>query len=337
MNKKIIFRADGNSKTGLGHLYRLFALVEMYRGNYDFIFVTKEDSVLEIIPSDYPIKIIPLNIPLEKEAKWLSEQFRVEDYLVIADGYSFISSYQKAMKDQGFILIYVDDLTTEYMYADIVVNHSLYVKESDFKAQSYTKFALGADYAMLRPHFLNEVKNECKPNKIDTAFVCFGGADPYDLSLKATQALLQFSEFVEINIVLGGAYKHKDIFVLAKQNKNIKLHSNLNEKNLCDLMKRCNLAIAPCSTISYELCCVGINLIAGYFVENQLNIYKGFKHYNILFDGADFEHKNSLDFKELIQEVVKSVDSRKLKKINNQYKLFNKNQKEAFLVLIANI
>jgi len=337
MNKKIIFRADGNSKTGLGHLYRLFALVAMYRANYNFIFVTKEDSVLMVIPRDYPIKIIPLNISLEQEAKWLSEQFRAEDHIVIADGYSFISSYQKALKDQGFFLMYIDDLTKEYMHADIVVNHSLNVIESDFKSQSYTKFALGANYAMLRPSFLNEAKIESRLDEINTAFVCFGGADPYDLSLKATQALLGFSEFVEINIILGGAYKHEDIFVLAKQNKNIKLHSNLDEKSLCDLMKKCNLAIAPCSTISYELCCVGINLIAGYFVENQLNIYKGFKNHNILFDGTNFEYNDSSDFKELIQEVVKSADSRKLEKINNQYKLFNKNQKDAFLVLIANI
>ena len=36
MTKKIIFRADGNATTGLGHLYRLFALVEMYKNDYDF-------------------------------------------------------------------------------------------------------------------------------------------------------------------------------------------------------------------------------------------------------------------------------------------------------------
>ncbi len=35
MNKcKIIFRADGSAKTGLGHLYRLFAIVEMVKYSY---------------------------------------------------------------------------------------------------------------------------------------------------------------------------------------------------------------------------------------------------------------------------------------------------------------
>lgn len=32
---KIIFRADGNSNIGLGHLFRLFALVEIYKDVYE--------------------------------------------------------------------------------------------------------------------------------------------------------------------------------------------------------------------------------------------------------------------------------------------------------------
>ena len=38
--EKILFREDGNSTIGLGHLYRLFSLVEIYRKRkkYEFIF-----------------------------------------------------------------------------------------------------------------------------------------------------------------------------------------------------------------------------------------------------------------------------------------------------------
>ena len=47
--KKIICRADGNANTGLGHLYRLFALYEIYKDYYEVIFVTKSSSTLKVI------------------------------------------------------------------------------------------------------------------------------------------------------------------------------------------------------------------------------------------------------------------------------------------------
>ena len=65
MKNRIICRADGNANTGLGHLYRMFALYEMYKGAYEMVFVTKADSSAQVIPSTYNVKIIPNEINLE--------------------------------------------------------------------------------------------------------------------------------------------------------------------------------------------------------------------------------------------------------------------------------
>tara|TARA_R110001632_G_scaffold63953_1_gene152385 strand:+ start:2148 stop:3170 length:1023 start_codon:yes stop_codon:yes gene_type:complete len=332
--KKIIFRADGNSNTGLGHLYRLFALVEIYKSDFNIVFVTREDTVLEVIPSAYPIEIIPKRISLVNESKWLKTFFNPKNCTVIADGYQFVSSYQKSIKEEGFSLIYIDDLTTEYMYADLVINHSPFVKKTDFKSEVYTNFLLGTDYAMLRPLFLKAVKEKNSINKINTVFVCFGGADFFDLSLKTAKALLSFDEIIEINVIIGGAYKHKTIFELAKENQKVKLYSNLDEITLFNLIKKCNFGVVPCSTISYEVCCVGLPFIGGYYVENQKNIYKGFLNNNIFFDGDNYENKSVQDFQELIQEALNTPLDLHNQKLNNQYELFNKNQKKTFLSLL---
>ena len=198
MKKKILFRADGNSQTGLGHLYRLFALVEMYKDSFDFIFVTKATSTLEVIPKNYSLELIPDEISIDDEPKWLSNVFSPSEYIIIADGYQFVSSYQKSLKSLDYFLMYIDDLTTEYMYADIVVNHSPSVVSSDFKSENYTQFALGMNYAILRPLFLDAASKTRKIDKIDTAFICFGGSDQLNLSLLATQALLENITFKKI-------------------------------------------------------------------------------------------------------------------------------------------
>ena len=124
MTKKIIFRADGNATTGLGHLYRLFALVEMYKKDYDFVFITKKTSILNIIPSAYKTKLIPESISIEQEPGWLVSLFNYNEYIIIADGYQFISTYQRQIKEKGFKLIYIDALAKEQMFADVVINHS---------------------------------------------------------------------------------------------------------------------------------------------------------------------------------------------------------------------
>src|SRR5690606_24941131 len=109
--------------------------------------------------------------------------------------------YQKRVKDGGFKLVYIDDLTTEYMYADVVLNHSPHVKESNFKAEPYTRFALGTKYAILRPIFLEAAKRERKIEIIDTAFVCFGGSDFNCLTYNAIMGLLEVKNIVKIYVV----------------------------------------------------------------------------------------------------------------------------------------
>ena len=281
--------------------------METVKTHYKFIYITKDDSTTSVIPKDYPIHLIPSEISLDEEPNWLAKNYSPESHLIIADGYHFISSYQKTIKSLGYKLIYIDDLTTEYMYADMVINHSPYVKMEDFDTEYYTKLLLGTNYALLRPSFLNEAKKERIITSVKNVFICFGGADPFDLTLKATKAICELNKFQEINIVLGGAYKHQEIFELEESGlTKINIHKNLSELDLIKLMKDCQLAIAPASTILYELCCVKSPILSGFYVDNQKLIYKGFKDFNAVFEGGNFENYTIIDFKNKINEILAS-------------------------------
>ena len=277
MTKKVIFRADGNSTSGLGHLYRLFSLVEIIKDTLDFVFLTHITSTISIIPKSYKKSIIPETIKIEDEPQWLYSNFPPEEYIIIADGYQFVASYQRELKKLGYSLVYIDDLSKEHMFADLVINHSPYIKEKHYKKEAYTKLALGTRYALLRPLFLNQAKQDRSIKTIDSVFVCFGGADPYNLSLKAVQALLQISTIKKTHVVLGGAYKHQEIFDLKEKNSDkINLYRDLSEEDLIIVMRQCNFAIAPASTILFELSCIKMPILSGYYVDNQKMIYKGF-------------------------------------------------------------
>lgn len=336
MRKKILFRADGDQVIGLGHLYRLFAMVEMLKGEYDFGFVTKKSSTVSVFPEKYGISLIPDDISLEQEPDWLSKKFSPANHIIIADGYQFVSGYQKHIKKLGYKLVYIDDLAKEHMFADVVVNHSPYIQEKHFKKEAYTTLALGTQYALLRPLFLKEAKKNKTIKLIDRAFVCFGGADPYNLTLKAVQALLQTPNFERIHVVLGGAYKHQEIFDLAeKYSEKIKTYRNLSEENLIKTMQQCNFAIASASTILYELCCIKMPIFSGFYVDNQALIYKGFLNHKAIYKGENIKDHKVSDFANKIETIIK--ENNFSHQIEAQKTLFDDKIASRHLNLIKNL
>ena len=332
MLKIILFRADGNSAIGLGHLYRLFSLVEMLKEHFTFTFLTLESSAANVIPESYQQKRIPNEITIEEEPNWISKEFDSNKHLLIADGYQFNSSYQQKIKEHGFKFIYIDDLASEHLFADIVINHSPSISKEDFSCESHTKFALGTKYALLRPTFLELSKKEHPLKQIDTAFVCFGGADPYNLTLKAAKALLKIEQVKKIHIVLGGAYVHKEIQRLNKDI--IKIYQNLSEKKLSRIMIDSNFAIAPASTILYELCCVKMPILSGFYVDNQKKIYQGFTEKKAIFELGNMKDFSVDCFERELDSFFKS-DFQQF--INAQKSIFDKNIKERYHKLISSL
>ena len=332
MQKEILFRADGNSEIGLGHLYRLFSLIEMLKEHFKFTFLSSETSTINIIPNSYQLKIIPTQITIKEEPDWISKEFDKNNTLLIADGYQFDSSYQRKIKEKGFKFVYIDDLASEHMFADLIINHSPNITSQIYSAEPYTKFALGTKYALLRPAFLDLIAKEKTVQKIDKAFVCFGGADPYNLTLKATKALLKTPQVKKIDIVLGGAYSHKEIYTLTQ--KNIKIYQNISEEELMKTMVTSNFAIAPASTILYELCCVKIPVLSGYYVNNQKKIYNGFANKKVIFEMGNMKYFSINSFEEQIQLFFK-IDFQEL--INRQKKIFDQNIKNRFCKLISSL
>ena len=125
----------------------------------------------------------------------------------------------------------------------------------------------GTSYAILRPLFLEAAKKTRHSQQIRSAFICFGGADPLDLSLKAATAMTAIAQIEEIHVVVGGAYVHQEIKDLEKENQKLSIHRNLSEAQLLGLMEKCQFAIASSSTILYELCCVKMAVLSGYYLS----------------------------------------------------------------------
>ncbi len=314
---KVFFRADGNTKIGLGHITRCLALADMLKNDFECIFLVQNPSeiIKQQIKENFELIILPQTGELVEDFL-VEAYFIVENYLkipciVVLDHYKIQTDYQKILKENinqnSGALVCIDDLHQWHFVADVVINHAGGIKASDYSCEKYTKLCLGLDYALLREPFLEVAKAKLsqKTNKNNNLFICFGGSDSLNLTKKALQSCVEVAFFKEIFVVVGSSYVfYEDLENYIKSHQNVKLYQNLDAQSLCEVMQACEVAIVPASSVAVECLAVGLKLIVGYYVENQRGIYEGLLQKNAFGIGnfEDFNEKKLVDFIEKIKQ-----------------------------------
>ena len=240
----ILFRVDGNASIGFGHLMRAIALAEILKEKYSCHFLLRKDSFSAIVPSYFNCDLIPECNDPKSEINWIRENYTAKKHIIVLDGYDFDEKYQVDLKNAGYSMVYIDDFASFKQVADVVINHAIGIDELAYKKREYTKLFLGSKYTLLRKSFLDARFIQLpKREEMDTVFVCIGGADPEDISLKVVQSLLRFENITEINLVLGGGYKHEESLLFYEKYTTVKVHRNLNELEMIATMRQCGLSL----------------------------------------------------------------------------------------------
>ncbi len=322
MNKKetIVFRADGNSEIGLGHVMRCVALCEMLQGMFHLKFAIQNPSasLLQLLHT-VVVEVIPL--PETKnnreDALHLLAVISKEDILVL-DGYAFDSAYQKISKEGCRKLVYIDDLVAGHQYADVLINHNGLIQASDYEASSGTIFLLGTGYALVRKVFFDKKDiNHIAPAKIKNAILInLGGADPDNISLKILNALLSVQSNYSITLIVGAANKNGESFKPFQDSSAIIIKRNLSAEEMIDEINRCTVAIVSCSTIAYEVSILNKPFIGLLTASNQMSNAAFFKKNKLALDVLDKNVEESV--------LVKSLEfnAEKWEETLNQQRLF---------------
>ena len=161
----IYIRVDGNSQIGLGHLIRCFALAQMLQSDFSITFVCR--CIPDKIKKDLEEARFQL-LEIENEADFLS--LPTKNDIVVLDGYHFDLAYQKSIKNTAATLVCIDDLFDKEYVADLIINHAPNVNPGNYNALVTTQFALGPEYALLRPLFLEQASLTAAVVTIDPFF-----------------------------------------------------------------------------------------------------------------------------------------------------------------------
>lgn len=264
--RKIYFRADAGPEIGYGHYIRSLALADMLKQDFDCTMFTQTptDYQLRECESVCPIVVLPNDD--SKFDKFL--EYLHGDEIVVLDNYFFTTDYQRAIKAKGCKLVCIDDMHDKHYVADVVINHGC-TDLSLFEAEHYTRLCLGLDYALLRRPFwkLNE-----KLERIPKSYaICFGGADSHNLTCAYAELVTSLYPNSRVIAIIGDSYQYKDILSTIPM---VEIRKRLSASEMASLFASVENVICSASTTCFEALACGARVYAGWYVDNQIEIYK---------------------------------------------------------------
>ncbi|PTX19977.1 UDP-2,4-diacetamido-2,4,6-trideoxy-beta-L-altropyranose hydrolase [Pontibacter mucosus] len=275
---RVVFRADGSSRIGLGHVVRSLALAQMLSGEFRCVFAVQapaEGLARQLREVCEEVIVLPEQEVTSEEAVYLCGQVLQPTDVVVLDGYRFDTAYQQVIKNHGCALLCLDDIHAYPFVADAVLNVAGGVEKEKYKTAPYTRLLLGPAYALLRPPFLKAAEQERRfPEGPLRLLLNLGGADPENHTLRLAKELSGLQSIKTIEIVVGGAYRHLlELQAWLKGKESITLHQNLDAEEMCRLMQRCALVVTSASGVAYEYAAVSGLLFVLQTATNQAGLY----------------------------------------------------------------
>ncbi len=315
----IWIRADANSEIGTGHVMRCLSVAkEIQKSGNEVCFILADEFPVKMLSENH-INYKVLHTPYDKTeeeipllCQWLEAEspqcLLVDSYFVTKEYFAQISRFAK--------VAYVDDFCHAEYPVDVLINYNIYGDSLPYKgntAKESTELLLGTDYAPLREEFRNTgyvLRKDAKRVLVTT-----GGSDKYNLAGQIVEKALDNERLcgLQYHVVSGIFNQNADFLnLLEEAHDNVHIHRNV--VNMAELMKTCDIAITAGGSTMYELCAVGLPMIAFSFVENQEKQIETFVQKEIIGFGGNYLLQKQQMIEGVLghlQELVNSFEERK--------------------------
>jgi len=253
---RVLFRVDGSSAVGMGHVFRSLAIADALRGltRADVAFLMSADhteGVVTVSRAGYAVRVVGDR----KEETFLEHIRDFAPEILINDLPALDRSYLAALSHLGATTVNlvdtIDDLDTTGQYAQVIVS------VMNDERETPEGFYGGPRYAILREHFRDQPKKEVR-ERPGLVLLSFGGSDPQGLTLKAARALGALDASVDVVAVAGPAFAFRREFeaLSAQLPRRIPL---INEAggHIAELMLEADLMVGSGGMSVYEIAALG--------------------------------------------------------------------------------
>lgn len=319
LKQTIVVRSDSTVEIGTGHIMRCLALSQAWQDEGGgVIFVCAQLSpALESRLLNEKIKTHWINsVPGSKEdatdtilfSKMTGAQW------IVLDGYHFGAEYQKAIKESGLSLLFIDDYGhAVHCYADLVLNQNIYAdNEVGYPDIPGIRLLLGPRYALLRKEIIPwKARRHPNPEKAFNILVTLGGSDTGNATLHIIKALQQLPEdFFSAKIIIGSFNPHfKSISrVLGDSGHAIELLHDV--RNMGEHFAWADLAITAGGSTTLELAYIGVPMITVVIADNQMRVCEALQKRKAAINLGVLNRTQCARIHPCVRKVMKSLNLR---------------------------
>jgi len=238
---KLLILTEGSNKIGLGHIYRCLSIAdEARKREMEVVFLTTFDfENMDRFKYDFKVQ----NWYEESDLKRILNSETPD--LVLVDSYLAEKKIYSMLYDLVPSLLIIDDNNDFRYKGGGIINPSFFANELHYPINSESfQFLLGSDYMILRPAFMKGNQRSCN-DRIKDVLIMIGGTDPKGYS----EILLQ-----KVRNQLPEATIHLISKKYVEGNLDgVRHYSELNDKEMAEVMKKCDVAISGAGTTIYEL------------------------------------------------------------------------------------
>lgn len=253
-------RADGDARTGSGHLMRCLALAQHWRDRGGRVTLVTRCSIPALLDR-YRREGCEVEALGGSDTSWVPRAHSAEDWLVL-DGYDLDEAEQQRWCRRGFRLLAIDDLAHLPHYsAELIVNQNLHATGAVYPAGENTQILRGPAYALLRREFVRRARCAFTvQERVRRVVVTFGGTDPAGLGMKMATAAAEAGNW---EVVLAGGMVPPS----GAAHPRVRMVTDVDD--MADLLSRADIAIAAAGTTSWELAFLGIPSLLVAVADNQ--------------------------------------------------------------------
>lgn len=319
----VVIRADANSKIGMGHVMRCLSVADaLVKRGEEVLFVTADDTPVPLLTKKgIPYRVLhtdyaDMEAELPKLWNALSElpqgpgvpeaALPQRNTFILVDSYYVTEKYLAALKKR-ITTIYMDDIYAFSYPVDMLINYNIYGEEMGYEkdaAFADTKLLLGANYVPLREEFLaGEQQRTAADGGI---LITTGGSDSFNLAGQLLMEAMKYDALKEkeYHVVSGSLNLHiGELQALAQKHENIHIHCNVT--NMAELMAESEIALSAGGSTLYELCAMGVPVIAFSFAENQERLVQTFVKRGIAQYGGNYR----TDGNKMIQNTIAGLET----------------------------
>lgn len=239
---------------------------------------------------------------------------------ILVDSYYVTEKYLAALKKR-ITTIYMDDIYAFSYPVDMLINYNIYGEEMGYEkdaAFADTKLLLGTKYVPLREEFsagagyvqsrkeLSAGAGNVTPAADGGILITTGGSDSFNLVGQLLTEAMKYDALKtkEYHVVSGSLNPHiGELQALAQEHGNIHIHCNVT--NMAELMAESKVALSAGGSTLYELCAMGVPVIAFSFAENQERLVQTFVKRGIAQYGGNYR----TDGNKMIQNAIAGLET----------------------------